>query len=303
MQQLYGQLPPQVDRLILDVDGVLVDPSSSYYAVGRRLLAREGGVLPEEDIAAFKWAGGFNDDWELARAALGLHRYRQRSGDKRPLSALLATNAGLPGVLQLVGGDDPGDLSAECERLYAQIAHEELPLLEAPLLQQVAAHLPLYACTGRTREQTMAAFASFGVAPKAFVSCETARKPNPQALLPLLEGSRHPLFVGDTWDDCLTAINAQPLTSAQLSFFWCLPPLAPPHPTPPHACNTPHPCADTPPPHVEWAVQQRLQRGGQGATLGVGALLRALLLYPPCSSSTPSASSTPSTSPPPGAPL
>ncbi|MCL2012864.1 MAG: hypothetical protein FWG75_08780 [Cystobacterineae bacterium] len=252
--KLFGSFPGQVDRLILDIDGVLVDPSSSYYAVGRKLLSREGATLSDEDIAAFKWAGGFNDDWDLARAALGVFRYRQRSGDMRPLSALLTPDAGLPCVLQLVGGDDPGDLSAECERLYAHIAHEEITLVEASLLGQVAARLPLYACTGRTREQTLAAFAAFGLSPQAFVSCETVKKPNPNALLPLLEGSRFALFVGDSWDDCLTSMHAQALTSTQLHFFWCLPAGA-----------------------SAAEVQQRLGRGGQGACIGLEALLWKLL--------------------------
>jgi len=252
--KLFGQLPSQVDRLILDVDGVLVDPSSSYYAVGRQLLSREGASLPEEDIAAFKWAGGFNDDWDLARAALGLWRWRKRTGEERPLGELLVPDSGLPGVLQLVGEDDPGDLSAECERLYAQVAHKEVLLLPPRLLQEVARRLPVYACTGRTRPQTLAAFEAFGLSPQAFVSCETAKKPNPQALLPLLEGSTCALFVGDSWDDCLTARNAQPLTCAQLHFFWCLPAQAP-----------------------AAQAHQRLARGGQGACLGLEALLLPLL--------------------------
>jgi len=280
VQKLFGQLPAHVDRLILDIDGVLVDPSSSYYAVGRQLMAREGGVLSEEDIAAFKWAGGFNDDWELARAALALHRYRRRTGEARPLSALLTPNAGLPGVLQRVGEDDPGDLSAECERLYAQIAHEEILLLHNPtLLQQVAARLPVYACTGRTQQQTLAAFAAFGLAPHAFVSCETARKPSPKALLPLLEGCQSALFVGDTWDDCLTVINTQPLSSAELCFFWCLPEggSSVASSSGPSTSSTPLP-SSTPPE----AVRQRLERGGQGVCLGVEGVLEKLLAMLPC---------------------
>jgi len=257
VQKLFGQLPQQADRLILDVDGVLMDPSSSYYAVGRQVLAREGATLSDEDIAAFKWAGGFNDDWDLARAALGIWRFRQRSGEGRPLRQLLAQDAGLSGVLQLVGRDDPGDLSAECERLFAQRAHEEVPLLHPRLLQEVALRLPLYVCTGRTHAQALAAFEAFGISPKAFVSCETVKKPHPRALLPLLEGSTTALFVGDAWDDCLAALNAQPLTSAQLHFFWCLPPGAS--------------LAD---------VEQRLGRGGQGATLGLEPLLLQLLHLP-----------------------
>jgi phosphoglycolate phosphatase-like HAD superfamily hydrolase len=257
--QLYSHLPKGIDRLILDIDGVLVDPSPSYYAVGRKLLSREGAVLSDEDITAFKWAGGFNDDWELTRAALGLHRWRRHTGDNRPLGELLSPNEGLLGVLRLVGADDPGDLSAECESLYAQAAHEDTTLVAPHLLQQVASRLPLYACTGRTRSQTLAAFAAFGLSPKAFTSCETAKKPNPHALLPLLEGSTRALFVGDTWDDCLTALNAQALTSAQLYFFWCLPKDAPTS-----------------------AVYQHLRRGGHGATLGLEALLFWLLSSHPC---------------------
>jgi phosphoglycolate phosphatase-like HAD superfamily hydrolase len=61
--------------LVLDIDGVLLDPRPSFYSAAcstavwaaRRILQREVGPGPtDEHIAAFKAVGGWNDDFDLA---------------------------------------------------------------------------------------------------------------------------------------------------------------------------------------------------------------------------------------------
>jgi len=59
-----------VDAVVLDVDGVLVDVSDSY----RRAIVDSvdrvyGETIERAAIQSFKDAGGFNDDWELTDAA------------------------------------------------------------------------------------------------------------------------------------------------------------------------------------------------------------------------------------------
>ncbi|MEF8774285.1 MAG: TIGR01548 family HAD-type hydrolase [Halobacteriales archaeon] len=60
----------QVDAVVLDVDGVLVDVEDSY----RRAIVEAtervyGETIDRDQVQMFKNAGGFNNDWELTYAA------------------------------------------------------------------------------------------------------------------------------------------------------------------------------------------------------------------------------------------
>ena len=67
----------KLDALIFDIDGVLLDVSESYRSAIRQtvqiyfeqvlgLAPCEGELVSREEVAAFKLAGGFNNDWDLA---------------------------------------------------------------------------------------------------------------------------------------------------------------------------------------------------------------------------------------------
>jgi HAD superfamily hydrolase (TIGR01548 family) len=59
-----------VDAVVLDVDGVLVDVADSYRrAIVESVEMVYGRTIRKDDIQAFKDAGGFNNDWELTYAA------------------------------------------------------------------------------------------------------------------------------------------------------------------------------------------------------------------------------------------
>ncbi len=71
----------ELDILIFDIDGVLIDVSASYRDAIRqtaqlyletalRLKPYEGELVSHEDVAAFKLAGGFNNDWDLTTGIL-----------------------------------------------------------------------------------------------------------------------------------------------------------------------------------------------------------------------------------------
>ncbi len=71
----------QLDVLIFDMDGVLIDVSASYRDAVRQtaqlyleavlgLPAYAGDLISREDVAAFKLAGGFNNDWDLTTGIL-----------------------------------------------------------------------------------------------------------------------------------------------------------------------------------------------------------------------------------------
>ena len=59
-----------VDAVVLDIDGVLVDVENSYRrAILESLDEVYGESIAKADVQQFKDAGGFNDDWELTYAA------------------------------------------------------------------------------------------------------------------------------------------------------------------------------------------------------------------------------------------
>ena len=105
--------------LAFDIDGVLIDSRLS-----NRRIVREVSGAEDEDIAWFKGNGGFNCDWELARA----------------LTVWLA--AGRPPLIQVRGWQDvvalapehdPGDLAERCDALYRELWTEEKPLVDSGL--------------------------------------------------------------------------------------------------------------------------------------------------------------------------
>ena len=61
----------QVDSIIFDIDGVMVDVSDSYRrAIADTIESLSGEEFPPERIQLLKNAGGFNDDWELTDAGI-----------------------------------------------------------------------------------------------------------------------------------------------------------------------------------------------------------------------------------------
>lgn len=81
-------LVTQVDTLIFDIDGVLVDVSSSYYQTimdtvqyyfGHFIpVSGDGNLVDRDMILNFKMAGGFNDDWELTAAVILYYLWKMK---------------------------------------------------------------------------------------------------------------------------------------------------------------------------------------------------------------------------------
>jgi HAD superfamily phosphatase len=72
---------PKLDLLLFDIDGVLIDVSASYRDTIRLtvqtylqnvvgLPPSPGELVSHADVAAFKLAGGFNNDWDLTTGIL-----------------------------------------------------------------------------------------------------------------------------------------------------------------------------------------------------------------------------------------
>lgn len=95
----------KVNTLVLDIDGVLVDASESYRLAVceavRFFVEQELGwivdmpVITPDEVDMFKRSGGFNNDWDLAQAAVlfllfkGLRHGAKRISDLRHLPPTL----------------------------------------------------------------------------------------------------------------------------------------------------------------------------------------------------------------------
>ncbi len=248
-----------VRAVIFDIDGVLLDARPSYHAVAEEAARRAvASVIGEEaaravpfereaEVAQFKAAGGFNDDWEMARA-IALFLLLRARGKAPPLAAFLAAaqGNGVSGVYAAFADAALGApftheaIARDCGALYGGKSHcqllfgfpppawaparglwerEEL-LADATLLQLVVERFPLALFTGRNPGEAELALLRTGlVVPRGrrWVADGRPRKPDPVGLVELsaelLAGVTFPeavaLFIGDTADDVSAAKGAK----------------------------------------------------------------------------------------------
>lgn len=236
--------------LVLDVDGVLLDPRPSFYAAAKevslwaaaRALGRDPGPGPaDEEIGAYKAAGGFNDDFDLASAcayalvaravlpgAPGLADTARESagGGLAAVQALLSARLPSPWRERAEEACGPRVVRPRCAARYAGLArchelygiepaaHSDLPqdglwplepvLCDPALLR--AAPLPLALFTGRSRGEAWLALTRLELSVDeewcVVDDGSCARKPSPEGLLRLARQSGRPLvFAGDSIDD------------------------------------------------------------------------------------------------------
>ncbi|HWE26045.1 MAG TPA: HAD family hydrolase [Myxococcales bacterium] len=256
----------RVRAVIFDVDGVLLDARASYHAVAEEAARRAVSEVTGErctapfdrgrEIAAFKAAGRFNDDWEMARGIALLLHLRQR-GAAPELQRFLAAARGrgvaglaeaLPTIAPMYAQERISRLCgalyggrSHCRELFGFDAEAAMPdaparglwereevLADPAVLKEVARRFPVALYTGRNP----------GEAALALLRCELRvperlcwvadgrpRKPDPEGLLWLCNELARPdgevLFVGDTADDRAAAEAARargaPLVYAHVS--------------------------------------------------------------------------------------
>jgi len=183
--------------VVFDIDGTLIDTRPSFDRIVRELSG-----ATDDDIRAFRAHGGFNDDWELARAAVSF------------------IAAGRPSILERCEnvhdvvrwcGHDPGDLSPAGIALYrGGLWKNERPLVDGAQLHELAEKLPVAACTGRDgweleRAEELLSFSFFRA-----TTADHVKKPDPQALVRLLDDDTTVvLMVGDSAADRRTVEAAR----------------------------------------------------------------------------------------------
>ncbi len=242
----------EIDLIVFDVDGVLVDVASSYPAAIARtaelcLGPRDGGWVTEEEIAALKAAGGFNSDWDTAAAVVWAQREGRR--DLRQVAGEVAARGGglqgLDGLGYVVGEPALDEIERIASEIYAGTARVEemfglpahLPAPEEGVWRRERAllepaHLlllpvPKAVYTGRTMGELAAALDRFGFSvhfPDNYrLTCDGPyRKPDGRGLLYLARAAdaRSVLMVGDNVDDFQTVLHAQEL-DPERSYRFC----------------------------------------------------------------------------------
>lgn len=238
----------QVDTVVLDVDGVLVDVADSYRRAVVETVARvHDADPPRAVIQPLKNAGGFNNDW-LVTDAVALYVLARRAGydgDPAAFGAAVADHGGgVDGVhaaLTAALGDDYDGVRAawDPERLretfqalylgadlYREIengdppvetpgfVNEEPVLATAATLSALTDRYPVCVLTGRPAAEADIALERVGLsvppARRFTMDDWAAGKPDPAALVTLADrtDADRVAFAGDTLDDVRTAVNA-----------------------------------------------------------------------------------------------
>jgi phosphoglycolate phosphatase-like HAD superfamily hydrolase len=189
--------------LVLDVDGVLIEPGRSFMDAVARAL---GELLPglewsDGHFQAFKRAGGFNNDFRLTAGAVAL-------AERGEMARLWSSEGkGLPELRARLDELEP-QCKEVVQRHYADTRWQERAL--ATLAELKATGMDLAVLTGRPPEEWALAIGTLGFELPAITdSAEHLRKPRPEGLLQLADAFRAQeiVFVGDTRDDagCLAA--------------------------------------------------------------------------------------------------
>ena len=237
-----------VDAVVLDIDGVLVDVENSY----RRAIVESvehvyDGTIDRADVQQFKDAGGFNNDWELTDAA-ALYVLARREKPRLSLETytglIAASGGGLESARTAIADElDPAGrerildewdserLREVFQQLYlgseryrrlegaepdleAEGFIENEPALLSAETREALSAWPLGVLTGRPAAETDIALERVGLeVPEEYrftMDDWEEGKPHPRALVALAErfDADRLAFVGDTLDDVRTAGNA-----------------------------------------------------------------------------------------------
>ena len=236
----------QVDSIILDIDGVLVDVSESYRrAIADTIESLSGEEFSPGLIQSLKNAGGFNDDWELTDAGIlcTLAKRHGYPGDLVSLIQKIGDNGG--GLIttkkiisEAIGSAaedewDPQAVRSMFQSLYLGrerfiecFQHE--PIVDVPgyylseeniisehMVDQFLNQFNIGVLTGRPIFEANMALKSIGIniSSTHIVAMESSplKKPHPDGLLTLAHelNSSSLVYVGDTLDDIKTVVNAK----------------------------------------------------------------------------------------------
>lgn len=238
-----------VDAVVFDVDGVLVDVADSYRrAIVESIETVYSATIEKSEIQLFKDAGGFNNDWALTDAA-ALFVLASRDGLTMDIEEFTAEiekrGGGLDAAEAVVNAAldeaeaervfdawDPRELREVFQTLYLgserfiELEGAEPPIdapgfiADEPIIldsETVDALTDFCLCVLTGRPEAEAEFAldrvGLGVPPERRFTMDDWEegKPHPRALVALADrcDADSVVFVGDTLDDIETVHNAR----------------------------------------------------------------------------------------------
>lgn len=192
------------ELLLLDMDGVIFDVSSSYRRAIQACTESFGVHSTLEDIEALKLQGRANDDWELS------HRLLAKAGVEVSYQQVVER-------FESIYQDRP-----QRDGLWRQ----ESLLIPPELLTKLARGRKLGIVTGRPRRDAEQSLRHHGIS-KAFdlLVCreDAPLKPDPAPIQLALSklGARHAWYVGDTPDDVIAARRAEVIPIGHLAPGTC----------------------------------------------------------------------------------
>jgi HAD superfamily hydrolase (TIGR01548 family) len=206
----------QVDAILFDVDGTLIDERQSYREAIRRTaehILRSPVTLDEVD--EIKRVPGFNNDWDATWALVGrrIHGHiaapddvdRASQAYRRLRNVFQTYYLGHRLWIELSGEEAPFQWSQP-------MMLRETPLIALETLERLSS-FRLGIATSRPRAEALMALQQHGLDrffhPEAVVAMEDAPREKPDAA-PLQEASRRlgckrPVYVGDSINDALAA--------------------------------------------------------------------------------------------------
>ena len=202
--------------LVLDVDGVLIDPCGSFERCAAMALAEIAPGLPWSDELywAFKKISGFNNDFRLTAAAVALYELGKTNG----LHEFLNGGFNYFGQRTLERISELEPLCKERVQFYYQgVKHLERPLITLHELKDIAGW-DVAILTGRPPDELAMAFDVLGFElPAVSDTCPEFRKPEPGGLLHLSDAfmANEVFFVGDTADDAICLRRARDAAQCQ----------------------------------------------------------------------------------------
>ncbi|WP_207591912.1 TIGR01548 family HAD-type hydrolase [Halomontanus rarus] len=221
-----NEIAGDVDSVVLDIDGVLVDVADSYRrAIVESVERVYDRTIRKDDIQQFKDAGGFNNDWELTYAA-ALYVLATGEGYRRSIDEFTDAIASEGGGLEAAESVIRDDLGARAtqrvlgrwdrerlrdvfqqlylgEELYRGLEggdpdietrgfiHDEPVVLEPATIEALTATYDVGVLTGRPEAEAEIALERVGleVAPENRFTMDDWEegKPHPRALTTLAE--------------------------------------------------------------------------------------------------------------------
>jgi HAD superfamily hydrolase (TIGR01548 family) len=236
-----------VDAVVLDIDGVLVDVADSYRrAIVEAVDRVYGRTVDDAAVQRFKNAGGFNNDWELTYAAalFVLARDAGYDADVTAFTDAIAERGGGLDAAEAVVHDAPVDDDAVFDRwdpdrlretfqalylgadLYRDLEGDDPPfetpgyindepvLVDEATVDALTDRFAVGVLTGRPAAEATIALSRAGLsvpdAHRFTMDDWDEGKPHPRALVTLAErlDATRVAFAGDTLDDVKTAVNA-----------------------------------------------------------------------------------------------